>query len=78
MSVSPEDVEISGPAKEPRLIAWSADDEPAAPVELVDLRLGAGYVGCVAVLSQLAPLVRLTDGSALLATLAAPVRTTTR
>ena len=78
MSVSPEDVEISGPADEPRLIAWRADDEPAAAVQLVDLRLGAGYVGCVAVLSHLAPLVRLTDGSALLATLAAPVRTTTR
>jgi 4'-phosphopantetheinyl transferase len=78
VSVSPEDVEISGPAHEPRLIAWSAADEPAAPVRLVDLRLGAGYVGCVAVLSHRAPQVRLTDGSGLLATLAAPVRTTTR
>jgi 4'-phosphopantetheinyl transferase len=78
MSVSPEDVEVSRPADEPRLIAWSADGEPTPPVQLVDLGLGAGYVGCVAVLSHRAPLVRLTDGSDLLAAWAAPARTTTR
>jgi 4'-phosphopantetheinyl transferase len=78
MSVSPADIEISGPADKPRLIAWGAADEPLAPVQLIDLRLGAGYVGCVAVLSPRAPRVRLTDGSGLLATSEAPVRTTRR
>jgi 4'-phosphopantetheinyl transferase len=78
MFVSPEDVEISEPAEEPRLIAWHAEDEPTAPVQLADLRLGSNYVGCVAVLSRRRPLVRLIDGSELLATWAAPVRPTTR
>jgi 4'-phosphopantetheinyl transferase len=78
MFVSPEDVEISEPAEEPRLVAWNAKDEPTAPVQLTDLRLGLDYVGCVAVLSHRRPLIRLIDGSGLLATWATRVRTTTR
>jgi 4'-phosphopantetheinyl transferase len=78
MFASPEDLEISAPTEEPRLIAWHAEDEPTAPLQLADLRLGLDYVGCVAVLSHRPPRIRLIDGSDLLATWAVPVRTTTQ
>jgi 4'-phosphopantetheinyl transferase len=68
LSVSPEEVEISDPAEEPRLIGWHADGRPTAPIHLVELPLRPNYVGCVAVLSEQAPRVRLTDGDDLLAT----------
>jgi 4'-phosphopantetheinyl transferase len=76
MFVAPADIEISGPAEEPRLIAWTAGGEPKAPMQLRDLQLGPGYMGCVGVLSHRTPLVRLTEGDEMLAAAAVPLRTT--
>jgi 4'-phosphopantetheinyl transferase len=78
MSVAPEDIEISPPTDAPRLIAWRTGDPPSPPARLTDLALGAGYVGCVAVLSDRAASVRVTEGDDLLAEWAAQVRTATR
>ena len=77
MFVSPEDVETSSPADEPRLIAWHADGGPTVPIHLVDLRLGPAYIGCTAALSHQAPRVQLTDGTDLLATWGGSARTAT-
>ncbi|HEU5266184.1 MAG TPA: 4'-phosphopantetheinyl transferase superfamily protein [Jatrophihabitans sp.] len=78
MFVSPADVEVSAPVREPRLVAWHAQDGPTTPVHLVDLSLGPDYVGCAAVLSHRAPELRLTDGDELLAAWAGQVRTARR
>jgi 4'-phosphopantetheinyl transferase len=77
MFVAPADIEVSGPAEEPRLIAWSAGGERKVPTRLVDLQLGPDYVGCVGVLSHRTPLARLIEGDELLAAAAVPLRTTT-
>lgn len=78
MSVPPEDIVVSPPTETPRLIAWNADDPPSPPPRLTDLDLGAGYAGCVAVLADRAPSVRVSAGDELLAGWAAQVRTATR
>ena len=77
MFVAPADIEVSGPAEEPRLIAWSAGGERKVPTRLIDLQLGPDYVGCVGVLSHRTPLARLIEGDELLAAAAVPLRTTT-
>jgi 4'-phosphopantetheinyl transferase len=78
MLVSPDRVEVSDPTQAPRLVAWRADEPPTRPAHLVDLDLGVGYVGCVAVLARQQPIVRLTDGDALVATWAAEAGTASR
>src|SRR5262252_968380 len=75
--VAPADIEVSGPAEEPRLIAWSTGGERKVPTRLVDLQLGPDYMGCVGVLSHRTPLARLIEGDELLAAAAVPLRTTT-
>jgi 4'-phosphopantetheinyl transferase len=77
MFVAPADIEVSGPAEEPRLIAWSTGGERKVPTRLVDLQLGPDYMGCVGVLSHRTPLARLIEGDELLAAAAVPLRTTT-
>jgi hypothetical protein len=77
MFVAPADIEVSGAAEGPRLIAWSAGGERKVPTRLVDLQLGPDYVGCVGVLSHRTPLARLIEGDELLAAAAVPLRTTT-
>lgn len=78
MSVAPEDIEVSPPTDAPRLIAWNTDDAPSPPPRLTDVELGFGYVGCVAVLSDRTPLVRVSEGDDLLAEWAARLGTATR
>ena len=67
MYMSPDELEITGPAEVPRLIAWNGDEKPTVPMHLVDLGLGPDYVGCLAVLTDRVPRFRLTDGTDLLA-----------
>ncbi|HEY7010828.1 MAG TPA: 4'-phosphopantetheinyl transferase superfamily protein [Jatrophihabitantaceae bacterium] len=76
--VPPEQVEISGPAGAPELIRWGADLELTDPARLADLRFGADYMGCVAVLSEAAPLVRVIEVDDRLAVSATRACITTR
>ena len=66
LMAAPSDVEVSAPFTPPEVVAWRVDATGLGPVHLVDLALGAGLAGAVAVVGGAVPDVRLVDGAALL------------
>ena len=58
LAIAPDRVVVSAPAAAPRLVKWSAPDDPR-PVHLVDVDIGPRHAASVAALCAQPPAVRL-------------------
>jgi 4'-phosphopantetheinyl transferase len=74
LTTDPALIEVSPAGRRPRMLAWNAPDRPALPLRLTDLDVGAGYVGCVAVITDARPRVVVCEVTAW----GAPARTARR
>lgn len=59
LSVPATTVEVTPPDSPPEVVTWHGMQTPSTPVRLHDFDVGALHVGCAAVLSPVAPVLRL-------------------